>query len=77
MALMFFVFFTDPHLKPNHAAYWFLMQVGMLLGFVTSYPANSWLIRHGTKEAMWLAAPGPLSSLDDAGRDPEGGRSPT
>ena len=52
MALMFFVFFTKPHLKPNHAAYWFLMQVGMMLGFLTSYPTNAWLIRHGIKEGM-------------------------
>ena len=52
MALMFFVFFTNPHLKPNHAAYWFLMQVGMMLGFLTSYPTNAWLIRHGIKEGM-------------------------
>jgi hypothetical protein len=22
--LMFFVFFTEPHLKPDHATYWFL-----------------------------------------------------
>jgi hypothetical protein len=52
MALTFFVFFNDPHLRPDHAAYWFLMQVGMILGFVTSYPANNWLIRHGVKEGM-------------------------
>ncbi|HKO27925.1 MAG TPA: DUF4396 domain-containing protein [Solirubrobacteraceae bacterium] len=52
MALMFFVFFTHPHLRPDHAAYWFLMQVGMVLGFLTSYPANRWLIRHRIKEAM-------------------------
>jgi len=24
----------------------------MILGFVTSYPANSWLISHGIKEGM-------------------------
>jgi hypothetical protein len=52
MALFFFVFFTDPHLEPDHAAYWFQMQVGMILGFLTSYPANNWLIRHGIKEGM-------------------------
>jgi hypothetical protein len=52
MALVFFVFFPDPHLTPNNAAYWLLMQVGMILGFLTSYPANSWLIRHGVKEGM-------------------------
>lgn len=52
MALMFFVFFPNPHLSADHAAYWFLMQLGMMLGFLTSYPANRWLIRHGIKEAM-------------------------
>jgi hypothetical protein len=51
MAFMFLVF-NHPHLRPDHAAYWFLMQVGMILGFLTSYPANSWLIRHGIKEGM-------------------------
>ena len=52
MALMFYVFFPNPHLKPDHAAYWLLMQIGMILGFLTSYPTNRWLIRHGIKEAM-------------------------
>jgi hypothetical protein len=52
MALIFYVFFPAPHLKPDQAAYWLLMQVGMILGFLTSYPVNSWLIRHGIKEAM-------------------------
>ncbi|MFC7482973.1 DUF4396 domain-containing protein [Luedemannella flava] len=28
------------------------MQVGMMLGFVTAYPVNAWLIRKGIKEAM-------------------------
>lgn len=50
MAFMQFVLY--PHFHPDHAAYWFLMQIGMILGFVTSYPVNWWLIRRGTKEAM-------------------------
>lgn len=52
MAFMQLVLFTDPHLEPSHAAYWFLMQIGMILGFVTAYPVNVWLIRRGIKEAM-------------------------
>ncbi len=53
MALMSFVFFPAPsHLHPDSAAYWLLMQVGMLLGFATAYPVNLWLIRRGIKEAM-------------------------
>jgi hypothetical protein len=52
MAVMQFVLFPDPHLAPDHAAYWFLMQIGMVIGFLTSYPANVWLVRRGIKEAM-------------------------
>jgi len=32
--------------------YWFMMQIGMVLGYFTSYPVNWWLIRKGVKEAM-------------------------
>lgn len=32
--------------------YWFLMQIGMIIGFATAWPANVWLIRRGIKEAM-------------------------
>lgn len=52
MALMRFVFFRQPHLHPDRALYWFMMQVGMLVGFATSYPVNWWLVRKGLKEAM-------------------------
>ena len=52
MALWYFVFFTQPHLAPDHAASWLQMQIGMILGFLTSYPVNSLLIRHGIKEGM-------------------------
>jgi hypothetical protein len=52
MALTFFVFFPHPHLRPTEGGYWFMMQIGMILGFFTSYPMNRWLIRAGWKEAM-------------------------
>ncbi len=52
MAFMQLVLFTAPHITPAHAAYWFLMQIGMIIGFATAYPVNIWLIRHGIKEAM-------------------------
>jgi hypothetical protein len=28
------------------------MQAGMIVGFFTAWPVNSWLIRRGIKEAM-------------------------
>ena len=51
MALTYFVFFHPP-LRPNQVEYWFMMQIGMLIGFVTAYPMNWWLIRAGIKENM-------------------------
>jgi hypothetical protein len=53
MALMAYVFFPAPHhLMPNSAAYWFLMQIGMMIGFFTSWPANVWLLNRGIKVPM-------------------------
>ena len=53
MALMNFVFFPAPHhLHPDSPVYWFLMQLGMIAGFFTAWPVNTWLIRAGIKEAM-------------------------
>jgi hypothetical protein len=52
MALSALVFFPHPHLHPDSPVYWFLMQVGMVLGFLTAWPVNVRLIRSGVKEAM-------------------------
>lgn len=52
MALAYFGLFSEPHLTPFDPRYWFMMQIGMICGFATSYPMNSWLIRSGLKEAM-------------------------
>lgn len=53
MALQALVFFPEPHaIHPDSPVYWFGMQIGMAVGFLTACPVNSWLIRHGIKEAM-------------------------
>lgn len=36
---------TDP-------VFWFMMQLAMLVGFMTSYPVNWWLVSKGIKEKM-------------------------
>jgi len=51
MAIMRFGLFRPP-LHPDQPAYWFMMQIGMAIGFATSYPVNRWLIHKGIKEAM-------------------------
>jgi hypothetical protein len=52
MALTTFVFFPVHHLSPLSPVFWFLMQIGMVIGFATSWPANVWLLRRGIKEPM-------------------------
>lgn len=52
MAIVQFVFFPIGRLHPDTPVYWFLMQIGMMLGFLTSYPVNVWLLKAGIKEAM-------------------------
>ena len=42
----------QPSLPIDSSSWWFMMQVGMLIGFVTSWPVNRWLLRHGIKEPM-------------------------
>ena len=32
--------------------FWFMMQIAMLAGFLTSYPVNWWLVKQGIKEKM-------------------------
>jgi Domain of unknown function (DUF4396) len=53
MAVMTFVLFPAPHhLTQGSAAYWLLMQAGMIIGYFTSWPANVWLIKRGIKVPM-------------------------
>lgn len=51
MAIVHFLLFTEPP-EPNEASYWFMMQIAMIIGFGTSFPANWFLIKRGIKEAM-------------------------
>ena len=53
MAVVAHLLFPAPHhVRPDSPVYWFMMQIGMCLGFLTAYPVNAWLIRRGIKEAM-------------------------
>lgn len=55
MALAHFWIFRSllqQELKVNTPEFWFMMQIAMLTGFATAYPANWWLLRSGIKEKM-------------------------
>ncbi len=50
MALSMLVWF--PGLEADSALFWFMMQVGMMIGFATTWPANWWMVRAGGKHTM-------------------------
>jgi hypothetical protein len=39
-------------LEVNSVEFWFMMQLAMIAGFITSYPVNWWLLKRGIKEPM-------------------------
>lgn len=41
-----------PALRPDQPAFWFMMQIAMVVGLATTYPANWWLIEAGWKDGM-------------------------
>ena len=51
MAIATFLIFGH-ELKANTPMFWFMMQIAMLCGFLTSYPMNWWLIKKKIKEEM-------------------------
>jgi hypothetical protein len=52
MALTLFAFFSPEMLPKSQPTFWFMMQIAMIFGFLTSYPVNWWLLRKGWKETM-------------------------
>ncbi len=48
MLVLHFLFFMPPL---TDVTFLFLMQVGLILGFLTGYPAVLWLVRRGIKTA--------------------------
>jgi hypothetical protein len=53
MALVTFVIFDRTwHANPTEPVYWFMMQIGMTIGFFTSYPVNWCLVKKGIKHGM-------------------------
>jgi hypothetical protein len=51
-AWMIYRAYVWPAMAPTDWSYWLMMQIAMLCGFATTYPANWLLIRFGVKERM-------------------------
>jgi hypothetical protein len=71
MALAHFVLFR-PRLPIAGAAHWWMMQVGMVIGYATSWPVNRRLVTSGIKETMDRRRH--LADMVEALRDPVSAR---
>jgi hypothetical protein len=52
MAFFNIYLFGSGVIDPTMSVYWFMMQIGMVLGHFTSYPANWFLVKWGIKSGM-------------------------
>lgn len=52
MAMVYFVLFHTAPLPKDTWAFWFMMQIAMLFGFLCAYPMNALLIKLGVKKGM-------------------------
>jgi hypothetical protein len=59
----------DP-LKP---AFWFVMSMGLLVGFIVAYPMNWWLVAHHLKHGMMTVRPKAAASAGSAHAGHAGG----
>lgn len=51
MAISAFLLFHH-EIEKTSPVFWFMMQIAMIAGFLTSYPANWWLVKNRIKEEM-------------------------
>ncbi|HEY6961075.1 MAG TPA: DUF4396 domain-containing protein [Gaiellaceae bacterium] len=63
------------------AGHWFSVQIGMVCGYATAWPASEWLIRSGRKERMEpmgddASAPAATAASWTVPRHPQNGASP-
>jgi hypothetical protein len=42
---------------PTTAAFWFVMSMSLLVGFIATYPMNWWLVRYNLKHGMMTVRP--------------------
>jgi hypothetical protein len=50
--------------NPTTPAFWFIMSMGLLFGFIIDYPINWWLVSHHLKHGMATIRPAGQSSTD-------------
>lgn len=66
MAIAYFVIFhigLGVKLATNTVEFWFMMQISMFCGFMTSYPVNRWLIQSASRKGCDASPPVGVSPL--------------
>jgi hypothetical protein len=56
--------------EPMTPAFWFVMSIALLVGFVITYPMNWWLVANHLKHGMMTVRPaGTFGTIGDHGAD--------
>ena len=56
---------------PASPRFWFVMSMGLLVGFVFAYPMNWWLVAHHLKHGMMTVRPAGATAGAHAGMEAE------
>jgi Domain of unknown function (DUF4396) len=54
---------------PASPRFWFVMSMGLLVGFIFAYPMNWWLVAHHLKHGMMTVRPAGAAAGAHAGMD--------
>jgi hypothetical protein len=54
---------------PASPRFWFVMSMGLLVGFIFAYPMNWWLVAHHLKHGMMTVRPAAAAAGAHAGMD--------
>jgi len=49
--------YIGPAVDPMTPSFWFVMSMGLLVGFIVAYPMNWWLVSHHLKHGMMTVRP--------------------
>lgn len=52
-------------MEPTQLLFWGVMSLGVIIGFVTAYPANVWMVARGLKHGLMTERPGKKGKSDE------------
>jgi hypothetical protein len=61
---------------PSEPTFWFIMSMALLVGFITAYPMNWWLVSHHLKHGMLTERSPSKSGIGEANKGMRGNHAP-